>query len=166
MPTEIERKFLVEGEAWRAGAKGERYCQGYLSRGDGYAVADRTVRVRVAGMRAFLTIKGASHGIARLEYEYEIPMADAEEMLSQLCDRPLIDKIRYKIPYQDLLWEVDEFLGENQGLIMAEVELETTDQVVALPDWVGAEVSGDRRYFNAYLVDHPYSHWGDPPCPP
>lgn len=159
MATEIERKFLVKGEAWRVGAEGERYCQGYLSRGDGYAVADRTVRIRVAGVRAYVTIKGASHGIARLEYEYEIPMGDAEEMLSQLCDRPLIDKIRYKIPHQDLLWEVDEFLGENQGLIMAEVELETTDQAVVLPDWVGAEVSGDRRYFNAYLVDHPYRSW-------
>lgn len=153
MATEIERKFLVKTEDWRNGATGQRYCQGYLCRGD------RTVRVRISGNQAWLTIKGASSGIARLEYEYPIPLRDAEELLTQLCDRPLINKIRYSIPFAGLIWEVDEFLGENQGLILAEVELDTPEQAVTLPPWIGVDVSADPRYYNAYLVDHPYTQW-------
>ncbi|WP_072622811.1 CYTH domain-containing protein [Spirulina major] len=153
MATEIERKFLVSTDAWREGATGKQYCQGYICRGD------RTVRVRIAGDQAWLTIKGASVGIARLECEYAIPLEDAEDLLAQLCDRPLITKIRYKIPNAGLIWEVDEFLGDNQGLILAEVELDTPEQAIALPPWIGPEVSEDRRYYNAYLVDHPYTQW-------
>ena len=154
MGTEIERKFLVRGEAWRSLATPTRYRQGYLS-----TVKERTVRVRTVGDRGFLTIKGVSVGLARAEYEYEIPGAEAEEMLSNLCQKPLIEKDRFKIPFGGLTWEVDEFFGENQGLVVAEVEVPDADHPVAVPDWVGREVSDDPRYFNANLLQHPYSRW-------
>ncbi|WP_448563384.1 CYTH domain-containing protein [Trichothermofontia sp.] len=154
MAIEIERKFLVQGDAWRSLAVGVLYQQGYISRGNG-----RTVRVRRAGEQAYLTIKGPSIGISRSEFEYEIPVADAEIMLTTLCDRPLIEKKRYRIPINDLVWEVDEFLGDNQGLILAEVELQQADQRIPLPTWIGPEVSGDPRYFNANLVAHPFTQW-------
>jgi adenylate cyclase len=156
MAVEIERKFLVVGEGWRTLGTGTVYRQGYLA-----AEPDRTVRVRVAGDRAFLTIKGKSEGIARLEYEYPIPVTEAEEMLLHLCLRPLIEKTRYTLPLADVVWEVDEFVGENQGLILAEVELTHPEQIVALPDWIGQEVSDDPRYFNAYLSRHPFSTWSE-----
>jgi CYTH domain-containing protein len=155
MPVEIERKFLVEGEQWRTLAPGTLYRQGYIMSGAG-----RTVRVRIAGEQGYLTIKGASDGIARLEYEYPIPLVEAAEMLNYLCDRPLIEKTRYKIPWGGLIWEVDEFSGENQGLIMAEVELSDPTQSLQIPGWIGPEVSGDPRYFNSYLVKHPFTTWG------
>lgn len=154
MAVEIERKFLVQGEAWRSLAAGVVYRQGYLTASD-----RRTVRVRIAGETGYLTIKGATEGIARLEFEYPIPAADAAIMLDTLCDRPLIEKVRYKIPWGNLLWEVDEFKGENQGLILAEVELQSPDQAVQIPDWIGQEVSGDFRYFNASLAKHPFTRW-------
>jgi adenylate cyclase len=154
MAVEIERKFLVNGEQWRSLATGTLYRQGYIASGIG-----RTVRVRVAGERSYLTIKGASEGIARAEFEYEIPIADALEMLATLCDRPLIEKTRYRIPWNGLLWEVDEFIGENQGLILAEVELTDPDQPVSIPEWIGQEVSGDPRYFNSNLAKHPFQSW-------
>lgn len=154
MAIEIERKFLVKGDTWRSLAVGVIYRQGYISRSN-----DRTVRVRRAGDRAYLTIKGVAIGISRSEFEYEIPVADAEIMLTTLCDRPLIEKKRYRIPIGDLVWEVDEFLGENQGLIVAEVELQQVAQSIPLPDWIGEEVSGDPRYFNSNLVAHPFTHW-------
>lgn len=154
MGTEIERKFLVQGEAWRFLAEGVLYRQGYLSR-----EVNRTVRVRVAGDRGYLTIKGASDGISRAEYEYAIPLLDATELLDTLCQRPLIEKKRYRIPLGNVIWEVDEFFGENQGLILAEVELSHVDQALELPDWIGAEVSHDPRYFNANLVKHPFQRW-------
>ena len=154
MGVEIERKFLVAGEGWRGLAPGELFWQGYL-----LAEPGRTVRVRLAGDRAFLTIKGATTGISRAEFEYPIPVADARVLLETLCDRPLIQKTRYTIPWGDLVWEVDEFSGDNQGLILAEVELDRADQAIALPEWVGAEVSEDPRYYNANLVKYPFSQW-------
>jgi adenylate cyclase len=161
MAIEIERKFLVNGEAWRplAGISSRSLSQGTLYRQGYIASGSRTVRVRVAGDQAYLTIKGASIGISRSEYEYSIPLSDAIEMLESLCDRPLIEKIRYKIPWQDRLWEIDEFLGENQGLILAEVELSDSNQSISLPDWVGQEVSTDPRYFNSNLAKHPFQNW-------
>ncbi|WP_448602375.1 CYTH domain-containing protein [Thermoleptolyngbya sp.] len=158
MAQEIERKFLVVGDRWRGLAEGVTYRQGYLLSGVG-----RTVRVRIAGTQGFLTIKGATEGLSRREFEYEIPLADAEELLDTLCDRPLIEKTRYTIPYAGLLWEVDEFWGDNDGLIVAEVELSSPDQTVQLPDWIGEEVSHDPRYFNAALVQHPYRQWHSAP---
>ena len=154
MAVEIERKFLIQGEGWRDLALGTVYRQGYLATG-----SERTVRVRIAGDSAYLTIKGVSVGISRSEFEYEIPIADAAQMLDTLCDRPLIEKTRYKISHQGTLWEVDEFSGENQGLIVAEVELTDPAQNFALPDWIGQEVSDDSRYFNSNLVKHPFKDW-------
>lgn len=156
MGVEIERKFLVFGDDWRHGAVGTRFCQGYIVSGLG-----RTVRVRIAGDCACLTIKGPSSGSSRAEYEYPIPVQDAEELLNTLCDRPWIDKVRYRIPFGDLTWEVDEFLGENAGLIMAEVELTAVDQAVELPAWIREEVTGDSRYYNSSLVRYPYRAWGN-----
>ncbi len=154
MAKEIERKFLVKGDAWRALAKGTQYRQGYLN-----SVKERTVRIRTVGDKAFLTIKGLTVGATRSEYEYEIPMADCNAMLDTLAEKPIIEKKRYKIPYEGLTWEIDEFFGENQGLIVAEVELQSEDQQFKKPDWVGAEVTGDPRYFNANLISHPYTKW-------
>lgn len=154
MATEIERKFLVNGDAWRSLAVGTLYRQGYIATNP-----ERTVRVRVVENTGFLTIKGLSIGISRPEFEYIIPIEDAEQMLQNLCDRPLIEKTRSKIKVGDLLWEVDEFEGENKGLILAEVELTDENQAVELPNWIGKEVSGDPRYSNSYLAKHPFSHW-------
>ncbi|MGA9964669.1 MAG: CYTH domain-containing protein [Terriglobales bacterium] len=154
MGKEIERKFLVKDNSWRAQDTGKRYRQGYLS-----AVKERTVRVRTAGDKAYLTIKGITVGASRPEYEYEIPVADANEMLDQLSERPLIEKTRYRIQHDGLVWEIDEFEGENRGLITAEVELKDEHQFVALPAWVGEEVTGDPRYFNANLVAKPFTKW-------
>lgn len=153
MGTEIERKFLVRGDAWRT-AEGVLYRQGYLS-----TVKERTVRVRAAGAQGTLTIKGVSVGAARLEFEYPIPIADANQMLNALCERPLIEKVRYKLAHGGLTWEVDEFLGVNAGLVLAEVELAHEAQAVDQPPWVGAEVTDDPRYFNANLIAHPYTQW-------
>ena len=154
MAKEIERKFLVKDNSWRAGAAGKCYRQGYLS-----TDKERTVRVRTAGDKGFITVKGASIGATRPEYEYEIPLSDANEMLDTICAHPLIEKTRYRIPSDGLTWEVDEFEGENQGLTVAEVELEDENQEISLPDWIGREVTGDPRYFNANLVKHPFSKW-------
>jgi CYTH domain-containing protein len=154
MATEIERKFLVRDDRWRAGASGRAYRQGYLA-----ADADRTVRVRVVGTQGYLTVKGKTQGLARAEFEYEIPGSDANEMLDRLCLRPLIEKTRYRIEHAGRVWEVDEFAGENQGLVVAEVELTDAAEAVDLPDWVGPEVSDEPRYYNANLVRHPYSRW-------
>lgn len=154
MATEIERKFLVKSEEWRNLATGIIYRQGYIATKN-----VTTVRVRLAGNQGYLTIKGTTQGISRAEYEYEIPAVDAQEMLDNLCESPLIEKTRYKIVIDDLVWEVDEFVGENQGLIIAEVELSDANQTINIPDWIGQEVSDDARYYNANLVQHPYSQW-------
>ncbi len=154
MGKEIERKFLVKGDSWRAQAHGKRYRQGYLS-----TVKERTVRARVAGQQGFLTIKGITVGAARSEYEYEIPLADANEMLDKLCERPIVEKTRYRLPQDDIVWEIDEFEGDNRGLIVAEVELKDEHQSYPKPDWLGEEVTGDPRYFNSNLVKKPFTTW-------
>ena len=154
MGREIERKFLVVGEAWRTAAQGELCRQGFLANSE-----SRTVRVRRLGEGASLTIKGAQVGATRREYEYPIPVADADEMLDQLCEGPLIEKRRFTVRHGDHVWEVDEFLGDNAGLVVAEVELASEDEAVALPPWVGEEVTHDPRYLNANLVRHPYGRW-------
>ncbi len=154
MAREIERKFLVKGTAWKRGAEGVRFRQGYLS-----SVKERTVRVRTEGPRAVLTIKGLTRGIERQEYEYSIPLADANQMLDTLCERPLIEKVRYMRTVGPHLWELDEFLGDNQGLVIAEIELSSADEAFEHPPWLGREVSGDPRYFNANLIHHPYGTW-------
>lgn len=154
MGKEIERKFLVKGDAWRALAKGTAYRQGYLS-----TVKERTVRVRTIDSSGYMTVKGVTVGATRVEYEYVIPVVDAKEMLDDLCEKPIIEKNRYKIPHDDLTWEVDEFFGVNQGLIVAEVELQTENQVFSKPVWVGDEVTDDARYFNANLIANPYTEW-------
>ena len=154
MGTEIERKFLTSSDMWRQDAIGIPYAQGYISRETG-----RTVRIRIAGEHAFLTIKGPVSGISRAEFEYPIPWDDAQELL-QLCGGPIIQKQRFHIPYQGHLWEVDLFEGENSGLIVAEVELSHSDENVSLPPWVGKEVTGDPRYYNSNLTVHPFCKWG------
>ena len=154
MPHEIERKFLVKGEDWRVAGTGVPYRQGYLS-----TVPERSVRVRLIRDKGYLTIKGVTVGATRAEYEYEIPAGEASEMLDNLCERPLIEKTRYRLEHHGLTWEVDEFEGDNAGLIVAEVELDDEDQAVMLPDWVGKEVTGERRYYNASLIADPYTSW-------
>jgi len=152
MPLEIERKFLVRGDAWRAAPR-VYICQGYLNRD-----RQRTVRVRIAGDAAWLTIKGESAGATRAEFEYAIPLQDARELLP-LCEPPLIEKYRHTLQACGNLWEVDEFLGDNQGLVVAEIELASADQAFERPDWVGAEVTEDARYYNSNLSRHPFRHW-------
>jgi adenylate cyclase len=154
MAQEIERKFLVQGDAWREGAERVQIRQGYLN-----ADGARTVRVRTKGEHAFVTIKGPQVEFTRAEYEYEIPIEDANEILDRLCMRPLIEKWRHLVRHAGLLWEVDEFLNENAGLIVAEVELKDAAQQVEMPAWVGQEVTGDFRYTNSNLVKRPYSTW-------
>ena len=155
MGTEIERKFLVHTESWRR-ADAVEYAQGYLNRD-----RERTVRVRVAGDRAWLTIKGRSVGASRPEFEYEIPVADAEQLLA-LSDRPVVRKRRHLVPCGGFTWEVDEFLGDNEGLVVAEIELDAEDQTFEKPDWVGEEVTDDPRYFNSSLATEPYRLWKSP----
>lgn len=154
MGKEIERKYLIKDDTWRKDASGTTYRQGYLS-----TVKERTVRVRTIDDKGFLTIKGITIGATRREYEYEIPMVDANEMLDELCEKPIIEKTRFKISHAGLTWEIDEFAGVNQGLIVAEVELESEDQNIDFPPWVGEEVSGDPRYFNSNLIANPFANW-------
>ena len=152
MGIEIEHKFLVVGDGWRQGA-GTPCSQGYLNR-----AAQRTVRVRIAGERAFLTIKGVSQGATRSEFEYEIPVDDARQLL-QLADGPVIEKTRRVVMHEGSRWEVDEFFGENAGLVVAELELESEDQPFARPAWLGREVTDDPRYYNSNLAANPYRSW-------
>lgn len=154
MAKEIERKYLVKGTAWQTLAKETVYRQGYLS-----TVQERTVRVRTIEDKGYLTIKGISVGATRTEYEYQIPVEDANAMLDELCERPIIEKKRYVLEYEGLIWEIDEFAGVNRGLIIAEVELSDENQRVVLPNWVGEEVTGDPKYFNSNLTKHPYTEW-------
>jgi len=154
MATEIERKFLLVNDSWRQGARGQRYRQGYLS-----SEKERVVRVRTVDDTGYLTVKGATRGISRLEFEYPIPLADAETMLEALCRPPLIDKTRYRVPCSEHIFEVDEFHGENAGLIVAEIELGSEDEAFERPDWLGEEVTHDPRYANANLIAHPFGDW-------
>ena len=157
MGVEIERKFLVRGEAWRALAEPLLLRQGYLSTDPG-----RVVRVRIEGARAFLTIKGKSQGATRSEWEYPIPVSEAGQLLDDLCQQPLVEKYRRRIPVGAHTWEVDEFLGVNAGLVVAEIELGSEDEGFERPDWVGQEVTHETRYFNSNLIRQPYSTWKDP----
>lgn len=154
MGQEIERKFLVRTDAWRALGEPVEIRQGYLC-----ALPSHVVRIRTAGERAWITVKGRKRGIARSEHEFEIPHGEAVEMLETLCQRPLIEKRRYEIEAGELTWEVDEFFGENAGLVVAEVELDADDQHVPLPEWIGEEVTHDSRYYNSNLTANPYRHW-------
>lgn len=156
MGKETEKKFLVKRNTYRQLGKPIAIRQGFLS-----VNKDRVVRIRLAGQKAFITVKGRTQGETRPEYEYEIPPADAREMLDTLCLQPLIEKNRYRIQYKGFTWEVDEFFGDNEGLIVAEVELECEGQVFLKPDWVGREVTGEARYYNAALIGKPYSSWPD-----
>jgi len=157
MGIEIERKFLVEGDAWRTLGTSTLLRQGYLS-----TDAARTVRVRIDGDQAFLTIKGKSVGASRGEWEYPIPVAEAAELLDGLCQQPLVEKVRHRIAAGPHTWEVDEFLGANAGLVVAEIELASEDEAFDKPAWIGRDVTGDARYFNSRLISHPYSTWKDP----
>ena len=157
MGKEIERKFMVKEGTWR-NVKGTRYRQGYLN-----SAKERNVRVRTMEDKAYLTIKGIAIGASRMEFEYEIPLQDANELL-EICEKPLIEKTRYKVQEGGFVWEVDEFFRENQGLIVAEVELESEDQEFPKPDWVREEVTGDPRYFNSNLIKNPYIKWSKGSC--
>ena len=155
MGLEIERKFLVKDSSWRdAALPGIRYVQGYMRFSKGVA------RARVAGDKAFLTVKGEVSGVTRLEFEYPIPVADALAILDGLCEGPRIEKTRFIVPFQGSRWELDVFEGENKGLLIAELELEREDQPFARPPWLGDEVTSDFRYSNSNLARNPYSKWG------
>jgi adenylate cyclase len=152
MGIEIERKFLVVGDDWRA-APAVPYAQGYLNRDK-----QRTVRVRIVRDAAWLTVKGVSVGATRAEFEYAIPVADAEQLLA-LCDGPVVRKTRRVIEHAGAKWEIDEFQGDNAGLVVAEIELPAEDAEFERPGWLGAEVTHDARYFNSSLATSPYSSW-------
>ena len=155
MATEIERKYLVASDGWRAHAHGKiRYRQGYLANTE-----NCSVRVRVGGDAAHVNVKGATVGPSRLEFEYSVPLEDAEVMLRELCLRPIIVKTRYLVRHLDQDWEVDVFEGDNAGLVVAEIELEDEAQTVTLPDWAGQEVTHDARYYNSNLAVVPFSQW-------
>jgi CYTH domain-containing protein len=155
MATEIERKYLVNKEVWHQSSKGESryYRQGYL-----LTDPNKTIRVRISDKDAYITIKGPSVGAARPEYEYAIPGKDAEELLDQFCSS-VVSKIRYKVMYEGKLWEVDEFLEDNEGLIIAEIELSDESEVFSLPEWIDKEVTGEEKYYNSNLSVHPYQEW-------
>lgn len=155
MAIEIERKFLVKDDSWRQTADaGTRYVQGYL-----IGSAQASVRIRIEGRHARLNIKSATLGMRRQEFEYEIPLVDAQTMLDDLCEKPLIDKVRYLVDFQGGHWEIDVFAGDNAGLVVAEIELASETDKVALPPWAGKEVTDDPRYYNVSLVRHPYRNW-------
>lgn len=153
MPKEIERKFLVVSDEYKSSPR-KYYKQGYLS-----VEPDKTVRVRVVGNKGFLTVKGRNNGISRAEYEYEIPAADANDMLDNLVKTGVIEKWRYVCVVDGKKWEVDEFLGDNAGLVVAEIELQSEDEPFTKPAWAGDEVSGDARYYNSSLSQNPYKNW-------
>ncbi|MEO5715273.1 MAG: CYTH domain-containing protein [Luteolibacter sp.] len=153
MPAEIERKFLVADDSWRDGMPGVRIAQGYLSQDP-----ERTVRVRLAGKKAWITIKGRTQGITRAEFEYAIPPEEARELLA-MCPPSVIDKTRHEIRHGGHVWEVDVFHGENDGLVVAEVELSDENETPEMPAWLGTEVSDDARYFNSHLARHPFMRW-------
>lgn len=154
MGFEIERKFLVTSDAFKTGSRRVRIKQGFLSDD-----MERSVRIRIVSEDAYITIKGSSTGPLRREFEYPLPKADAEILIRELCIPPPLLKDRYILEHHGLTWEVDEFSGENQGLVIAEVELPAEGYEVILPDWIGDEVTGDMRYYNAYLARNPYKNW-------
>ncbi|MDX9882199.1 MAG: CYTH domain-containing protein [Prolixibacteraceae bacterium] len=155
MPLEIERKFLVIKEKMAIHVSGMYLCQAYLTDDPG-----RTVRIRIAGEQAFLTIKGPVNSISRSEFEYPVPVSEAREIM-KLAIFPPVEKTRYKIRHEDFWWELDIFHGSNEGLLLAELELDSEDQEITLPPWIGREVSGDPRYFNSYLAKFPFRTWAE-----
>jgi len=154
MGAEIERKFLVRDDSWKAGAEGKAFRQGYICN-----KPEASVRVRISGRKAFLTIKGETRGMRRAEFEYPVPLEDAAELLDTLCEKPIIEKTRYLIPHEGGTWELDVFHGENDGLVVAEIELPSEDAQFSRPAWLGEEVTSDARYYNVNLVSNPYSKW-------
>ena len=155
MAVEIEHKFLLANDDWRAlVTHSVRYRQGYLS-----SQPTSSIRVRTSDNQAWLNIKSATIGTHRYEYEYEIPLADADDILTNLCRKPLIEKTRYFVEDNGHTWEIDEFEGDNLGLIVAEIELSTIGETFIKPAWLGAEVTDDLRYYNNNLSQHPYSEW-------
>ena len=153
MGTEIERKFLVTDESWKSMAQPDYCCQGYLN-----PDPHRTVRVRIMAGCGWLTVKGATLDNTRPEFEYPVPVNEAQSMM-KLCQASLIEKNRYSIRFREQTWEIDEFLGENAGLLIAEIELQSPDQIIEKPPWLGAEVSDDPRYFNSQLAQNPFRRW-------
>lgn len=154
MAVETERKFLLKNDDWRSLVTAQRQIiQGYLN-----STPERTVRIRISDERGMITIKSKPEGLSRAEYEYPIPLKDAREMM-MLCEKPIIEKTRYLLTFEDKLWEIDEFDGDNKGLVVAEVELESADELITLPSWVRKEVSHSARYSNASLIRHPYAEW-------
>ncbi|MFA5958019.1 CYTH domain-containing protein [Hyphomicrobium sp.] len=162
MALEIERKFLTKDDTWKSSATGSaRILQGYFAR-----TPLLRARIRIYGDKGFITLKTEPGMLVRHEYEYEIPKADAIEMIKQFSVEPIITKVRYDVPYEGVVWAVDVFEGANSGLVMAEAELKTPDQVLALPPWAGSEVTNDRRYGNSNLARYPFITWdknGNPP---
>ncbi len=154
MPLEIEHKFLVNSTAYRTLAEPVRYRQGYLA-----VLPEKVIRVRTVGDKGFITIKFRVTSLTRIEYEYEIPLVDAEKMLNIMCIGLLIEKVRYQISFKGFTWEVDEFKGENEGLIVAEIEVKKEEEIFIKPGWVGEEVTNDPRYINSNLSKRPYSTW-------
>ena len=160
MGKEIERKFLVKSDVYKSLAQGTHYHQGYIP-----TVNGMTVRIRIAGEKAFITLKTRALGITRHEFEYPIPVEEAQQMLDLMCAKPQIEKYRYVVPAstpegdKGLCWEVDEFLGDNQGLTIAEIEVPAEDTVFDIPEWVGEEVTGDKCYYNSNLCKFPYKEW-------
>ena len=155
MAMEIERKFLVSSNQWKAGVVRESYFrQGYLANGE-----NSSIRVRIGERSAELNIKSVTRGVRRQEYEYTIPLEDAEQILTHLCTKPLIEKTRFYVEHAGNLWEVDQFSGANEGLVVAEIELTSEDEVFVKPDWVDKEVTHDLRYNNVSLVIHPFKDW-------
>ena len=154
MAIETERKFLLANDGWRGLAPGKHYRQGYLNGREG-----ATVRVRTVGDIGYLTIKGPTVNTSRLEYEYPIPVEDAVEMLDKLTVSTVVEKVRYAIPFAGFVGEVDEFLGDNLGLVIAGIELAHPEQPFSLPPWIGVEVTGDPRYYNSYLARTPFTRW-------
>lgn len=154
MGKEIERKFLVTGNQYKTLARGMKVEQGFLS-----IDIEHSVRIRLLEGKGFITIKGATQGMSRSEFEYEIPAPDARIMLDEMCIRPIIQKTRYRLSYEGFIWEVDEFSGENQGLVIAEIELRQEGQSFPIPPWVGQEVTSDFRFYNVNLVRDPFKNW-------
>lgn len=155
MSTEIERKFLIKNNSWKNEAdQGTEYSQGYL-----VGSKDASVRVRIQGEKAYINIKSATIDITRQEFEYEIPLDEAKQMLATLCEKPLISKTRHLLSHDKHVWEIDVFKGDNKGLIVAEIELSAVDEAFDKPSWLGLEVSDDKRYYNVCLVSHPFKDW-------
>lgn len=157
MAVEIEKKYLVINDNWRKFVtKSDTYIQGYFSTDESCSI-----RIRISEKKATLNIKSATLGVTRTEYDYPVPLDDAKDMLNSLCIKPLIEKTRYQVPYENHIWEIDVFAGENEGLIVAEVELESANESITLPDWIGEDVSDEIRYYNVCLVNHPYKNWSN-----